>query len=199
MKFDEIPFPCHYNENFKLRLYYDLPDLKYAIVLHLNILPGYATIDSDVDMIPVRIHSACLTGDAFHSLKCDCGDQLDYSLKYISNKGRGMLIYLPQEGRGIGLVNKIQAYKLQLQGLTTFEANKQLGFKEDSRKYDICLDILKDFIVRNVEMLTSNPSKYRMFQRSPYIRSFKTKKIPVIENKHNRKYLEDKRLFFAKL
>ena len=150
-------------------------------------------------MVPVRIHSACLTGDAFHSLKCDCGGQLDYSLRYISNKGSGMLIYLPQEGRGIGLVNKIRAYKLQLQGLTTFEANKQLGFKEDSRKYDICLDILKDFIVRNVEMLTSNPSKYRMFQRSPYIRSFKTKKIPVTENKHNRKYLEDKRLFFAKL
>jgi len=200
MKFEEIPFPCAHNDNFKLRIYYDLPKLEYAVVIYLNILQNPLTLYTDpTHMVPLRIHSSCLTGDIFHSKKCDCGDQLNYSMDYINKCGIGMLIYLPQEGRGIGLVNKIKAYKLQLTGLTTYEANNQLGFKDDERDFSVCLNILKDFKIRNIELLTSNPDKFRMFQRDPYIFNFTTKVIPINENKHNKKYLDEKKLFFARI
>lgn len=111
------------------------------------------------DEVLVRVHSECLTGDAFGSLKCDCGEQLDMALRMIFDNGSGALIYLRQEGRGIGLHNKIKAYSLQDVGMDTIEANVALGFQPDERKYDLAVQIMKDLGITRVQLVTNNPHK----------------------------------------
>jgi GTP cyclohydrolase II len=112
----------------------------------------------------VRIHSQCLTGDVFHSLRCDCGDQLELAIKTIGEEGRGLLIYEQQEGRGIGLLNKLRAYELQDQGADTVEANQQLGFEADLRAYQMPAAILNFLDVRAVRLMSNNPDKIRALE-----------------------------------
>ena len=124
---------------------------------HVALVRGEIGDGSDV---LVRVHSKCLTGDVFHSARCDCGAQLDGALARIAQEGRGVLLYLNQEGRGIGLANKIRAYELQDQGLDTVEANERLGFKADQRDYGIGAQILSDLGVKTMRLLTNNPRKF---------------------------------------
>ncbi|PID47583.1 MAG: GTP cyclohydrolase II [Proteobacteria bacterium] len=137
----------------------------------------------------VRIHSECLTGDALGSLKCDCGDQLGFALEQISKKG-GMLIYLRQEGRNIGLLNKVNAYALQDEGLDTIEANHQLGFEADMRSYEIVEFILDHFKIKKISLLTNNPKKIQALKGIQIIQ-----RLPIIikANSFNENYLKVKK------
>jgi 3,4-dihydroxy 2-butanone 4-phosphate synthase/GTP cyclohydrolase II len=142
----------------------------------------------------VRMHSSCFTGDLISSLRCDCGDQLQMALKMISNEGRGALIYLPQEGRGIGLAQKVRAYALQDEGLDTVEANHALGFKADMRDYGVGLQILKDLGLNEVRLLTNNPKKTEAFNLRGFYLNV-VDQVPIVPpvNEHNQRYLETKR------
>jgi GTP cyclohydrolase II len=140
---------------------------------------------------PVRVHSQCFTGDIFHSLKCDCREQLEASLEYIASRPCGVVIYLKQEGRGIGLLNKIKAYHLQDMGLDTVEANEYLGFPGDMRDYTVAAKIISMLRIRSVAILTNNPDKIRGLESQGID---VIERIPVIPkpNTHNAHYLATK-------
>ena len=142
----------------------------------------------------VRLHSSCFTGDLLNSLRCDCGDQLQMALDMISREGCGVLVYLPQEGRGIGLVEKIKAYRLQDEGLDTVEANLALGYKADPRDYGIGIQLLKDLGLTKVRLLTNNPKKTDAFVYGGFDLEV-VDQIPIVPpiNEHNASYLATKR------
>jgi GTP cyclohydrolase II/3,4-dihydroxy 2-butanone 4-phosphate synthase/GTP cyclohydrolase II len=142
--------------------------------------------------VPVRMHSECLTSEVFGSLKCDCRQQLDRALDFITQQGRGVVLYLRQEGRGIGLGNKIKAYALQAEGLDTYEANRKLGFPDDLRSYDVAAEMLRMLGVRSVDLITNNPLKIAgLVEEGIPVR----RRIPsrTEHNPHNVDYLRTKR------
>ena len=139
----------------------------------------------------LRIHSQCLTGDALYSLKCDCGSQLAKAMESIAKEGEGMIIYMAQEGRGIGLVNKIRAYELQDKGLNTIEANEALGFAADERDYSYCKEILSSVGVSSVRLMTNNPAKIKGLE-DVGIKVTERVSIEIEPNTHNEDYLKIK-------
>lgn len=143
---------------------------------------------SAADSVLCRVHSECLTGDALFSLRCDCGPQLQYAMQEVAQAGCGMILYLRQEGRGIGLLNKIKAYSLQDQGADTVEANEQLGFEADGREYDVCKPMLAHFGVTRVRLLTNNPDKVSALE-SLGIQVSERVPIETGHNSHNESYL----------
>lgn len=151
------------------------------------------TLGDVADGQPVlcRVHSECLTGDALFSLRCDCGAQLEAALQKIAQAGRGVLLYLRQEGRGIGLLNKIRAYKLQDQGADTVEANERLGFGADMRDYGICKAMLEHLHIKAVRLMTNNPRKVQAL-RDQHIDVVERIALQIGRNPHNIHYLATK-------
>lgn len=139
----------------------------------------------------VRVHSSCVTGDIFHSMRCDCGDQLQKAMEMIEAEGRGVIIYINQEGRGIGLINKLKAYKLQEQGLDTVDANVKLGFKPDERDYGVGAQILRNIGVHKMRLMTNNPTK-RAGLIGYGLEIVENVALHVASNPHNKKYIETK-------
>jgi len=177
--------PTLYGGEFKTIVYEnDVDEMKHVAMVKGEIDPE--------DNVLVRVHSECLTGDTFGSLRCDCGDQLHKAMEMVAKEGKGVIVYMHQEGRGIGLVNKIKAYELQEQGKDTVEANIELGFKADLRDYGIGAQILVDLGVRKMRMMTNNPKKIigiegygiKVTERVP---------IEIKPNDNNIKYLTTKK------
>ena len=155
---------------------------------HLAMVMGDVATDEPV---LVRVHSQCLTGDVFHSKRCDCGEQIEMSMKRIAEEGRGVVLYMRQEGRGIGIHNKIKAYALQDKGMDTVEANLSLGFKVDHRDYGVGAQILADLGVHSMRLMTNNPKKISGLE-SYGLKIVEQLPITTKPNPHNRKYLSTK-------
>ncbi|HKL34082.1 MAG TPA: bifunctional 3,4-dihydroxy-2-butanone-4-phosphate synthase/GTP cyclohydrolase II [Tangfeifania sp.] len=156
---------------------------------HVALIKGEWDVN---EPILVRVHSSCMTGDIFGSLRCECGDQLHASMQMIEKEGKGVIVYMMQEGRGIGLLNKIAAYKLQDQGMDTIDANLHLGFKEDERDYGVGAQILRNLGVTKMRLMTNNPVK-RVGIEGFGLEVVETLPIEIEPNPHNQKYLKTKR------
>lgn len=171
--------------NWHIAAYADDPD---TYIPHLVL--QHASDSNTQNALLVRIHSECITGDLFGSTRCDCGEQLAESMKIMSTRG-GIILYLRQEGRGIGIIDKLKAYNLQDEGADTIDANTMLGHEADERTYEIAIEILTDLGVTEIDLLTNNPDKFNAFNNSPIsIR----KRIPLVisPRKENEKYLRTK-------
>ena len=177
----EAKLPTHWGD-FSVIAYEDEAKDEEHILLYMG--------DLENDSL-LRIHSQCLTGDTLYSLKCDCGSQLAMALEKIASEGKGMIIYMAQEGRGIGVVNKIRAYELQDQGMDTVEANEALGFAADERDYSYCKEILSSVDISSVKLMTNNPRKIKVLEE---VGIKVTERVPVHidPNKHNENYLKVK-------
>lgn len=163
-------------------------------------MPHMAIIAENTDFskpVNVRFHSECITGEIFHSKKCECGQQLDAAMKYIHANG-GIIVYLRQEGRNIGIINKLKAYSLQEKGFDTVEANLKLGLPADDRDFDVAIKILNLLGVKEINLLTNNPDKLRFVQNSNIILN---KRIPLKMNstKESENYLKVKKDYFGHL
>ena len=180
-KIAEAKLPTHWGE-FQVIAFED----KKLNEEHLLLYMGELQNDS-----LLRIHSQCLTGDTLYSLKCDCGSQLAMALQRISEEGVGMIIYMAQEGRGIGLVNKIRAYELQDKGMNTVEANEALGFAADERDYSYCKEILSAVNISSVRLMTNNPRKIKGLEDVD-IKVTERVSIEIEPNKHSEDYLKVK-------
>lgn len=167
-----------------VRAYRDSKDQSEPIALFFKDPLGKANL-------PVRVHDACMTSEILGSLKCDCNEQLQYALDYVKEHG-GVVIYLPQEGRGIGLANKIAAYSLQEKGLDTIEANRALHLPDDARRYDSAAAILRDMKIKSIQLLTNNPRKIEKLKQEKIIIT-KRLDVHIAANKHSLGYLETKR------
>lgn len=145
----------------------------------------------DGQPVLARVHSECMTGDVLFSQRCDCGAQLESALRHIAASGRGVLLYLRQEGRGIGLLNKMRAYRLQEQGVDTVEANEQLGFPADLRRYDLCVPMLEHLGIRQLRLMTNSPRKIKLLRDAGVD---VVERIPLVVNRnpHNETYLSTK-------
>lgn len=184
-RYSEADVPTEYG-SFRIVVYRESAD---PTVEHCAIVKGEVR---GVEDLVIRVHSECFTGEALHSLKCDCREQLDQALRVISEAGQGAVLYLRQEGRGIGLGNKIRAYALQQQGVDTVDANLRLGFAADARKYHVATAMLQDLGVVSVVVLTNNPAKVEALRADGVL---VTGRVPmdVIPNQHNQGYLDTKR------
>jgi GTP cyclohydrolase II len=188
MNFAKVPcatLPTPYG-NFAVYGFRDLDSGEEAVALMAGSAPGE-------DSIPmVRIHSQCLTGDVFGSARCDCRDQLHTSMQLISEAGFGVLVYQQQEGRGIGLINKIRAYELQDQGLDTVSANQELGFQADQREYRMPAEILKYLGFRTIRLLSNNPEKVRALEKEG-LQVHQRIPLEITPNSSTRDYLRIKK------
>jgi 3,4-dihydroxy 2-butanone 4-phosphate synthase/GTP cyclohydrolase II len=144
------------------------------------------------EAVLVRVHSSCITGDIFGSCRCDCGPQLHKAMELIEQEGKGAIIYMNQEGRGIGLLNKLKAYKLQEEGLDTLEANLKLGFKGDERDYGIGAQIIRDLGIKKMRLMSNNPTK-RTGLMGYGLEIIENVPLEIASNKHNELYLQTKR------
>ena len=157
--------------------------------IHLALIKGSWTEDEPV---PVRVHSSCMTGDIFGSCRCDCGPQLHKALEMVEQIGKGLVLYMNQEGRGIGLINKLKAYKLQEQGLDTVQANLELGFQMDERDYGVGAQIIRDLGIRKIRLISNNPKK-RVGLMGYGLEIVDNIALEINPNPHNESYLITKR------
>jgi 3,4-dihydroxy 2-butanone 4-phosphate synthase/GTP cyclohydrolase II len=181
---EEVYLPTHFG-NFKIIPFRQISNG----VEHIALIKGEWERD---EPILVRVHSSCMTGDIFGSMRCECGDQLEYAMRKIENEGKGVIVYMIQEGRGIGLMNKIAAYKLQEQGFDTIEANMHLGFDADERDYGVGAQILRSLGVTKMRLMTNNPVK-RVGLEAYDLDVVETISIEIKPNEHNQAYLKTKR------
>lgn len=180
----DTPLPTEFGV-FKLVGYQNQVDYSYHLALVMGDPKGQRNV-------PTRIHSSCMTGDIFHSRKCDCGEQLAAAMKYVAKKKRGVVIYLLQEGRGINILNKIKAYDLQSKGVDTVDANEALGLPAEMRQYEVVDDILMDLGVKSIDLMTNNPDKFNKLHSLGVIIE---KRLPLVidSQEHSAKYLETKK------